>query len=511
MSMSRLLMLGGAALVLAGTARAQTAPVVHLAQGDLSGVQADGVTVYKGIHYAAAPEGRLRWAPPAPAPKWSGVRAATAYGPACPQPHMMWNPPEPQGDAEDCLALNVWTPASVANAKLPVMVWIHGGAYVGGSGSAGLFDGNSLAKRGVVVVTLNYRLGTLGFMAHPALTKEAGTSGNYGIMDQIAALKWVQANIAQFGGDPSNVTIFGESAGGGSVMLLTVAPQARGLFQKAIAESGAALPVQPKGWARPDAVVTLAQAEAAGIAFQQKLGASNIADMRAMSVDAIVNADAPQSARWPIADGTVVPGDVTSLYRAGRQNHVAILLGWNSAEGMLFARPGTRADYEKTVRASWGPHADRMLALYPAADDAAVLGANALSFGDIGFGWPDWSLAEAQRAQGKPIYVYHFDQPPPRAPGFPFQGKGAFHADEMAFVFGNHPADWPVGDLAVSQAMQGYWTNFAKTGNPNGAGLPAWRPYAGNGSVQWFQNGAASPGPVAREAELKALDQLVGD
>ena len=373
-----------------------------------------------------------------------------------------------------------------------------------------MFDGTNFAKRGVVLVTVNYRLGTLGFFAHPELTKEAGTSGNYGLMDQIAALKWIQANIAQFGGDPGNVTIFGESAGGGSVLLLTVSPEARGLFSKAISESGAPLPPLPKGWTPPDTVVTLDQGEAVGVRFAAAVHANTIADLRAISIDTILHTPPVAGLPWPIADGKVVPEDTTRLYRAGRQLDVPLLLGWNSNEGQMFVQSATRAEYEESMRTRYGPHADQILTRYPAASDTDTLAASALIFGDFGFAWTGWSTAQAQRKTGKaPVYTYYFDQPPPRPAGYPIIGNGAFHGDEIAFVFGNDQTGWSSGNRRVSDLMQHYWVNFARTGNPNGPNLPAWPRYSKDRRVQVFRNGEAKPGPVPRETNLKMLDEMI--
>ena len=322
------------------TAQAQApSSAVKLRDGTVAGVLKAGVAAYKGIPYARAPQGRLRWAAPQNAAPWKGVRKADAFGPICPQPQLGWNN-SPQPQSEDCLSLNVWAPVAKRGAKLPVMVWIHGGAYVAGSGTDPTVDGQAFARKGVVLVTLNYRLGILGFYAHPELKAESAdrTAGNYGLLDQVAALRWVRTNIARFGGDPGNVTIFGESAGGGSVMLLTVSPKAKGLFHKAIVESGAALPAQPKGWVNPNAATTLAQSEKAGVAFATKLGAPTLASMRALTVDALLKGNPPQSLTWPIADGRTIPDDVTKVYRAGRQHDVPLLVGWNSNEGALFVR-----------------------------------------------------------------------------------------------------------------------------------------------------------------------------
>ena len=506
----------GLALVAAlwtGVAAAQP-PVVETDRGRVQGVEEGGLNVYRGIPFAAPPTGDRRWRAPQPAEAWQGVRAADRFGPICRQPAETPGPPGWGGEAqdEDCLRLNIWAPPQRPGERLPVMVWIHGGAYIAGSGSTSSYHGDSLARRGVVVVTINYRVGALGFLAHPALSAESPdrASGNYGLLDQIAALRWVRDNIAAFGGDPGNVTIFGESAGGGSVMLLTVSPLARGLFHKAISESGAALPPQPRGYQRPNATVTLAQAERAGAAFARQLGAASLSELRALPADRIVAAQS-FAVGWPIADGPVVPGDVTALYRAGRQTEVPFLLGWNEDEGTVFVRPQSPAQHRTTISNDYGPSAERMLAIYPAANDQEAFAAGARLFGDVAFGWPSWSLAEARaRSGGAPLFLYHFTQKPPRPPMFPWPQAGTLHGEEVPYVFGHAGPGWTDGDRAVAELVQSYWVNFARTGDPNASGLPAWQPYRGDGPVLWFGNGAARPGDVPASDRLRALDAILG-
>lgn len=495
--------LGLAALALA--ARPATAAPDHLsvAGGALAGSTLGDVVAFKDIPYAAAPVGALRWRPPEPAPAWSGTRDATAFGPVCPQPIMAWANGETGNQSEDCLRLNIWAPAG-SQSGLPVMVWFHGGAYTAGAGSQSTYDGAALARKGAVIVSVNYRLGVLGFLAHPQLSAEAPThsSGNYGLLDQIAALKWVRANIARFGGDPANVTIFGESAGGGSVLLLTTSPEARGLFAKAIVESGAALGLP--GGPQP----TLAAAEQAGAALAAELGATDLARLRALPVARLIGADAPRLATAPIIDGHVVREDVTAAYRAGRDLNVPLLIGWNSAEGAMFANARSAADYEAGVRKAEGPLADTLLRLYPADGGASAADVQAQEMADTVFGWRALSIAQARAGEGRaPTYVYWFDTPPPRRADSPYHAAGAMHSEELGFVWGSPAqAGWPVADRSISAAMQDHWIAFALTGNPDVDSLPHWQPFGRSGTVQRFSQGQERAGPVPRLAELRALD-----
>lgn len=499
------------ALMLPGVGRSAPVaptPTVALDSGAVSGRVEDGIAVFRGIPYAAPPIGRLRWAPPAPVPAWTGVRAATAFGPVCPQPIEPWANGETGHQSEDCLSLSVWAPADAKpGARLPVLMWIHGGGYTAGAGSQSTYDGRALARLGAVIVTINYRLGVLGFLAHPALTAERGTSGDYGLLDQIAALRWIRANIARFGGDPATVTIAGESAGGGSVLLLATSPLAQGLFQRAIVESGAALGLPEGGRAVPD----LAQAEAVGSAFARQLRAETPAALRAIPAADLLAAKPPALSSRPIADGQVVPGDVTLAYRAGRQADVSLLIGWNSAEGDLFAHPASAADYRAGLQQSAGSHADALLRLYPATDGPGLLKTAAAELGDVTFGWRGLSVAEAQARTGHaPVFVYQFDNRPPRPAGSP-DTPGTLHSEELGFVWSpTLTAAWPARDRALAGVVGRYWINFARTGDPNGTGLPAWPRFGGaDEQVQWFKGGAARPGPVPRLAELRAVDRAI--
>jgi para-nitrobenzyl esterase len=378
--------------------------------GRVAGVDANGVVSFKGIPFAAPPIGALRWKAPQPVKPWSGVKQANAFGPACVQASSPYT--QVASMSEDCLYLNVWTPAKSASDRLPVMVWIYGGAFTGGAASMAAYDGTRLAEKGVVLVSLNYRLGPFGFLAHPALTKESGKgSGNYGLQDQIAALRWVKDNIARFGGDPSRVTIFGESAGGISVSMLTVSPYAKGLFARAISESGGNLGLPRSGNVAGATSPTLRVAEADGQRFLQALGVSDLAAARAVpSGKVLATAGTARVRFWPVFDGDVIPGDEYLLYEARTFNDTPILVGTNSDEGNLFVRSSTTAAFETQVRTGYGAAAEAVLAAYPhATDDQASRAAKDL-FRDSTFAWGTaaWARLQTEKGTGK-AYVYYFD------------------------------------------------------------------------------------------------------
>ena len=440
---------------------------VKTGSGSVSGVAGSSasVRVYKGIPFAAPPVGDLRWkAPKAPAP-WSGVRQADKFGATCMQTPYAENSPyhaaaEPV--SEDCLYLNVWTAAKSSKDRRPVMVWIHGGALTRGSGSTPVYDGDNLAQKGVVVVTINYRLGVFGFLAHPELTKESdrNASGNYGFLDQIAALEWVQQNIANFGGDPKRVTIFGESAGSWAVNVLTASPLAKGLFVRAIGESGAE-------FAR---VGALAAAEQAGLRFQKAAGADSIAALRAKPAADLMKVPGGGSA--PVVDGYLLPKNVRSIYADGKQNDVALLIGSNANEGTAFASPNVRAEsFKAQAKSRYGDLADAYLKIYPASTDAEAKVSSADAMRDQTFGWEMRTWARMQSKTGKSkVYLYYFSKVPPGEFGAKL---GAYHASEIAYVFENVQGGAPV-DKKLSDEMSSYWVNFAATGDPNGKALPKW-------------------------------------
>ena len=445
--------------------------------GALNGRQSDGVNIFKGIPYAAPPVGDLRWKAPAAPAAWTGVREADKFGFDCVQNKPGWdNTQSSLPTNEDCLTLNVWAPAAGAK-KAPVMVWIHGGGLVMGSGSQPIFDGAKLAQRGVVVVTFNYRLGRFGFFAHPALTKEAGgaPTGNFGYMDQIAALQWVKHNIAAFGGDPSNVTIFGESSGGGSVNQLMLIQPARGLFAKAIAQSGGGRDVLPLLSADQPGKPS---AESIGAAFAVKAGVAgdDLAALRAIPADKLkgkLDLLTPEEATYSglLIDGKLVTSNVPDGFKAGRQAPVPYLVGANSDElGVIpgFLRGGMAAKALKLL----GDGAAPVQAAY---GSKAALENGLLS--DLTFVEPARYLAGAQAAHGQPTWLYSFGYV---AEAKRKSQKGAGHATELAFVFGNVSAlDAPAtpADEAAAKLVGDYWVAFAKTGDPNGAGRPAWNRY----------------------------------
>jgi len=493
-----------ALLAAPGAALAQPAPVMTEA-GLVQGAAEGDLAVYRGIPFAAPPVGELRWRPPQPVPKWEGVRQATAFGP---DPY--------QGDGggnvgEDCLYLNVWTPAESAEARLPVLVWIYGGGFSFGSTSTPVHDGQHLARRGVVLVSLNYRVGPLGFLAHPELSAESPqrVSGNYGLLDQLAGLAWVRRNIAAFGGDPDAVTIFGESAGGIAVSMLCASPLAKGLFRRAISQSGGSFgPTRPTTYPGEN-MRGLREAEAAGVAFAEKAGAASIAALRALGPGKLP-AGWGSGAAWPIVDGWVIPGDQYELYAAGRYNDVDILVGYNSDEGLSFSREKTPQEYAAGVQKRYGPFADDLLAAYPAGDTGVPKTARDL-MRDAAFGWHTWTWARLQARTGQSrVFYYYFDQHPERPAGSPEADHGMPHGVDVPYVFQTLDRDEPklgAGDFRISETVSRYWTNFARTGDPNGPGLPAWPEFTESDPRVMVFHDAASPGAVPSASGLEVLDR----
>jgi para-nitrobenzyl esterase len=494
------------ALLVAAPAQSQVRQVT-VTGGRVSGVVAGGIASFKGIPFAAPPVGALRWKAPQPVKPWTGVKRATAYAPSCVQDAMfskMFG--APPASSEDCLYLNVWTPAKTAAAKLPVMVWIYGGAFVGGQTSIPTYDGARLAEKGVVLVSIAYRLGVFGFLAHPELSRESKKgSGTYGIQDQIAALRWVKANIARFGGDPESVTIFGESAGGISVSMLAASPAARGLFHRAISESGGNFGpprVTNEGGAT---VPPLDVAEATGRTFLETLGVASIAAARklpAAKVQAAVGGGLT-SAFWPVFDGDVLPGDQYALYEAKQFNDTPILIGTNSDEGGLFVLPGiTPESFEKQIRAGYGARAEAILGAYPHSTSAEAYKAAKDVFRDSVFAWPTWAWAQLQSRHGAgKVYLYYFDHRTPQSP------LGAQHAAEIAYVFRNVTGPMRPEDSAMTELMSDYWVNFAKTGDPNAPGLPPWPAFTPGEPTAMHFDGRPGSKPVPNMAPLTALDE----
>jgi len=477
--------------------------------GTVQGVVNGNVVSFKGIPFAAPPTGDLRWRPPQPVASWSGVKQADAFGPGCMQdPAMAVMFGAPRLAKEDCLYLNVWTPAHAPNERLPVMVWIHGGAFTAGMTSIPLYDGTHLAQKGIVLVSIAYRVGPFGFLASPQLAQELGKgSGNYGLLDMIAALHWVKKNIDAFGGDSSRVTIFGQSAGGIAVSMLAASPVAKGLFQRVISESGGYF--QPPKYANEGGQNGMPEkiAEKQGQEFLSSLGTTDVKAARTLSAELIQKEAGPAlSARfWPVYDGYVLPGDVYDLYQANRFNDTPILIGTNSDEGALFARPGvTTTSFAAEIRDGYEAKASEILAVYPNSNDTeAAVGSKNL-FRDTAFAWPTWAWARLQaRVSKNPAFVYYFDLRSPLTP------DGATHGAEIRYVFGNFDARMgppAAADLALADKISNYWVNFAKNGDPNGTGLPSWPAFDENTQQVLYIDGALAPKPIPNLPQLQALN-----
>jgi para-nitrobenzyl esterase len=483
---------------------------VKTQQGKVEGkfINSGKVRAFLGLPYAAPPVGDLRWkAPEAPA-KWKGKRDATAYGARCMQASIYQDMVfQDNGPNEDCLYLNVFAPAGAkAKSKLPVMFWIHGGGYVAGSASEPRHNGDFLPLKGVVLVTINYRLGVFGFLATSELAKEAGGSaGNYGLMDMVAALQWVHANIAGFGGDPGNVTIFGESAGSFAVSTLMAAASAQGLFAKAIGESGGAMRLGTQSNS------TLAVREPRDDAWAATLGTSSLAGMRALPAAKILDAATGKgSPRFsPVLDGKFLTEPVAQTYAEGKQAHVPLLVGWNRDEGGPLHEEITVAKWQEIAEKDFGEHAEEFLALYPGDTDGEAERSAIDYNGDTFIAFGTWQWVEAQVKTGNaPVFRYHFEQPAPPSKFHP--GWFTFHSDDIEYVFGTldtRPgATWIPEDRKLSDEMMDYWTNFAKTGDPNGAGLPAWPRLDQGGEVLHLDN-EITAAPDTTQARYEFLEQ----
>jgi len=476
---------------------------VKVEQGLLQGTFEDGLTVYKGIQFAAPPVGDLRWQPPRPPAKWEGVLQADKFALG---PIQSWGSPSDM--SEDCLYLNVWTPAKSSNDNIPVFVWIYGGGFNGGSTSVPTYSGENLAKKGVVLVSIAYRVGQLGFMAHPELSAESPhhVSGNYGLLDMIAALKWIKKNIAAFGGDPNKVTIFGESAGGIAVSMLCASPLAKGLFEGAISESGGSFG-PPRHTTYPgENLKLLTDAEQSGLEYSKSAGVSSIAELRKIPADKL---PAIKGLAWPIIDGYVIPDDQYKLYEAGKFNDTQILVGYNSDEGASFMRISEPEVYIKSVKERYGKFSDDLLKAYPVGENNVPKTARDL-MRDAAFGWHTWSWARLQSQIGKSkVFYYYFDQHPDYPKDSPKYGYGSPHGQDVAYVFEHlNPSDSNLtkSDFEISEAMATYWTNFAKYGDPNGNGLPEWQAFSDkNPKVMYFSQ-TPHMGPVPSAKSLEVLD-----
>jgi para-nitrobenzyl esterase len=476
---------------------------VRVDGGLLSGAagSSPSVRIYKGIPFAAPPVGDLRWKAPKPAASWQDVRLATQFSPTCSQsPYARTSIyySEPQPTSEDCLYLNVWTAAKSAREKRPVMVWIHGGALTRGSGSLPTYDGEALAKKGVVLVTVNYRLGLFGFFAHPELTKESdrNSSGNYALLDQIAALEWVQKNIAAFGGDPQRVTIFGESAGSWSVNYLMATPLAKGLFHRVIGESGGVFGLMQK----------LADVEASGKKFAAAAGADSIQALRAKPAADLMKTAGAESFP-PNVDGWLFPEDVYTIFAKGKQNDVPLLAGSNADEGksLTLATPSAESFIQQSRR-RFGDKTDEFLKLYPAGSNDEAKASGYASFRDLVFGWQMRTWARMATKTGKSkTYLYYFSRVPPGPTSAQY---GSYHASEIAYVFQNllPPRPWEDADRKLSDAMSTYWVNFATTGDPNGKGLTKWPKYDEKTDLALELGDTIAPLPALHKPALDFLD-----
>ena len=482
--------------LLAMTAAAHAEPI-RVDGGRIEGTVKDGLRVWQGIPFAAPPVGDLRWRAPQPVVPWQGVKQTTAFAPACRQ-SAPWIP-FPQ--SEDCLYLNVWAPEAAKGEKLPVMVWLYGGGFYFGTATQPLYDGAHMARHGVIVVTLNYRVGVFGFFSHPDLAAEGKVDGNQGVLDQIAALQWVKHNIAAFGGDPGRVTIFGESAGAESVSVLTTSPLAKGLFQRAIAESGV-MPLDPgetKSIARSAADID-------GLGWGMGLNAPHLADLRKLDADTLLRQP------WGphlVVDDYLVRSDLTTAYKAGRVGHVPLLLGWNADEGKDLA--GEALNHETLTVARYPELAaglightpsQALLEAYPVKTDADVKPMLFKLMNDA-WSWHMWTWATLHTTSGSgPAYVYAFVHIPAAPRTACSYGCGAGHGAEIPFVYdqlAQDPRTWSADDHMMAERMVTYWTNFARTGNPNGPGLPLWPGFDGKD---------ASVMRLGSDAEVKAAPSL---
>jgi para-nitrobenzyl esterase len=477
--------------------------------GAISGSRENGLDVYKGIPFAAPPVGDLRWRSPVPATSWTGTRKADAFAPACMQVGVSMPGEAAPAVSEDCLYLNIWAPTRTAHELLPVIVWIYGGGYINGSASMPLYWGDRLAQKGIIVVTIAYRLGPLGFLALPELTRESPhhSSGNYGLLDQIAALEWIQRNIAAFGGNPKCVTIAGQSSGSISVSILMASPLAKGLYQRAIGESGGLfepLQLAPK--------YLLVNAEHDGEKYALSLGAASLKDLRRVPASQLTgNAG---GIVHPVIEPYVLPLSPYEAFASGVQNDVPLLIGSNAdeARAIVDVTHDTAATFDSDLEHSVGQLPPALLAAYPHATDEQARQAQLSLERDLRFGWDMWAWARLQAGTGKsPVFYYLFRQQPPFPAGSVYAGWGASHFAELWYVFDHldqSPWKWTAADRELAEQMSGYWVNFARAGDPNGRGLPRWPAFANAESKVQYLGDPITVGGVANISGLGVFDAV---
>jgi para-nitrobenzyl esterase len=477
--------------------------------GAIFGVREGGLSIYKSVPFASPPVADLRWRLPQPVAPWTNTRKADAFAPACMQTGVSMPGEAPPAVSEDCLYLNIWTPAKKAQEQLPVIVWIYGGGYINGSASMPLYWGDLLAHKGVIVVTIAYRLGPLGFLAHPELTRESPhhSSGNYGLMDQIAALEWIQRNIAAFGGDPKNVTIAGQSSGSISVSILMASPLAKGLFQRAIGESGGLFePIQlaPK--------YLLANAEIEGEKYAASLGATSLQQLRRLPAARLTgNAE---GIVHPVIESYVLPVLPYEAFTSGRQNDVPLLIGSNAEEArsLTDVTHVKASTFESDLEHSFGQLPPPLVAAYPHTTDEEARQARLDLERDLRFGWDMWTWARLQAGTGKNgVYYYSFRQRPPFPVGSVYEGWGASHFAELWYVFDHldqEPWRWGMTDRKVAEETSSYWVNFARSGNPNGPGLPLWPAFTNAENKVLYLGDPIAAGGVANIKSLNVVDAV---
>lgn len=484
--------------------------LVTTKSGKVSGVlSADRlVASFKGVPFAAPPVGELRWKAPQPLKPWSGTQVCDKFSTSPmqnkPVPFAMWTeefiaPPEPI--SEDCLYLNIWTPARSTNEKLPVLMWIYGGGFVSGSSACSVYDGEALAKQGIIFVSINYRVGVFGFLSHPDLTKESGknASGNYALMDQQAALRWIKENITAFGGDPDKVTIAGQSAGSFSVQALVASPLSKGLFRGAIAHSGASMGRFSK---------KLADAEKHGTELSQKIKSTSIDALRKLSADSLLRLanELPPGTFVPVIDGHVLPDDMSLIFKNKKHNDVALLAGWVTGDAALMGQPKPADQFKAWAGSTYGNQATEFLKVFPASTNEEATQSQ-IKLGNLNFaGYADHVWALNNRSNS---YVYQFSYVPTDKPGFP--NYGAFHTSDVPFALhtlNKWKRPWKDSDFAVEKFMSGYWLSFVKTGNPNSAGLPEWKKYEATTQsiMELSEKPVLKPGMYKRE--FIALDAV---